>query len=37
MDNYFNIRYEFDRGEVHKAIARRVEMPGAIMCAWPTG
>lgn len=28
MDNYFNIRYEFDRGEVHKAIARRVEMPG---------
>lgn len=29
MNNYFNIRYEFDRDEVHRAIARRVAMPGA--------
>lgn len=29
MTNYFNIRYEFDRDEIHRAIARRLAMPGA--------
>lgn len=29
MKTYFNIRYELDRGEVHRAIARRLEVPGA--------
>ena len=29
MDTYFNIRYEFDRGEVHKAIGSRLTQPGS--------
>lgn len=29
MESYFNIRYEFDRSAVHRAIAERLEQPGA--------
>lgn len=29
MKTYFNIRYELDRGAVHRAIARRLEVPGS--------
>lgn len=29
MNTYFNINYEFDRGQVHQAIARRLAEPGA--------
>ena len=25
MQTYFNIRYEFDRSEVHRAIARKIQ------------
>lgn len=29
MNTYFNINYEFDRSQVHQAIARRLAEPGA--------
>lgn len=29
MERYFNIRYEFDRSEIHKAISSRLEQPGS--------
>ena len=29
MNTYFNINYEFDRGQVHQAIARRLAEPGS--------
>ena len=29
MDYYFNIRYEFGRERVHKAIAERLQRPGS--------
>ena len=29
MERYFNIRYEFDRSEVHKAISSRLTQPGS--------
>lgn len=29
METYFNIRYEFDREEVHNAIERRLQLPGS--------
>ena len=29
MERYFNIRYEFERGRVHEAIAKRLSLPGA--------
>ena len=29
MERYFNIRYEFDRSEVHKAISSRLAEPGS--------
>ena len=29
MERYFNIRYEFDRSEIHKAISSRLAQPGS--------
>ena len=29
MNTFFNIRYEFDRDEIHRTIAGRLAMPGA--------